>query len=105
MPRARNVSASLVTVWRCDRAVPPTYSVQMFGWFSADAARASRRNCSSAWESLAKASGRNVSDVPAEGDVLSLIYHVHAPADEFCDYAVVRVLPINDSESAMCTSS
>src|SRR5438094_7545763 len=63
----------------------------MFGWFRAEAARASRWNRSKLARSLARSSGRNLSATRRPSLViLSLVDHTHPAATQLLDDAVVR---------------
>ena len=63
----------------------------MLGWFSAEAARASRWKRSSAWASCGDVFGEELEgDEAAELDVFGLVDHAHAAAAEFFEDAIVR---------------
>src|SRR5215469_8091352 len=78
-----------MNVWPSYFAI--SYTVQILGWFSADAARASLRKRSSACGSVATSSRRNFKATKAtEFDVLGLVDHTHPATAQLLDDAVVR---------------
>jgi hypothetical protein len=67
-----------------------SYMVQIFGWFRAEAARASRRKRSSACGSLASSSGRNFwGYVATEFQIFRFVDDAHPTAANLAEYAVV----------------
>ena len=67
-----------------------SWIVQMFGWFSAEAARASRRKRVSAAGSSASSGKKLQRDEALQPRVLGLIDHAHSAAAELLEDAVVR---------------
>ena len=64
--------------------------VQMFGWFSAEAVRASRRKRSVVWRIVGAVVRQELQrDRPAELDVFGLIHDAHAARAERFENAVV----------------
>ena len=62
----------------------------MFGWFNADAARASRLKRSNACGSLARSSGRNLERRSDQGRCPCLVNHTHPAPAQLLDDAIVR---------------
>ena len=77
-----------------------SWIVQMCGWLSAEAARASRSKRSSAGAIVGQLRRQELQrDVPAEPQVLGPVDDAHAAAAELFDDAVVRDRPADHEES------
>ena len=83
-------SSSSIMIKCSDPCCSIPWMVQMLGWFSEDAARASRwKRCRSV-SSLAIAGERNFSDVAAEARILGFVHYSHPAFAELGRDAVVR---------------